>query len=182
MKLKFLSLFIALGLCVLGSSLSADGPKAPAAPAQTSKDVGIGPSDLLGMICTWIQGLSQAPAQCTALCTNIANPNWADLTCCITSAQKYGKLPSAIQTAASGFCSVGCNSLFCGPSATGTFLGNTCGAVCCNTGWGSLSSINSCLGELSPAETCSGNFAIPQGCVLPSKEGDLKQSPWGEKK
>ena len=103
------------------------------------------------------------PQACTDACSNLLKPSWDDLTCCVASAKSFGKidkdLASKISTAAYPICS----SLVCGPSTAGTFVGNLCGATCCNTGY---DKVDNCLNELNPKKTCSGDFNLKSSCVL----------------
>jgi len=174
MKLKFLSLFLALGMFVLGANVMAEEEKAPAGEAQqeelklteveeqTIKDPA---GSLLCSALLKVKDQISWPAICETAC-NKANPSVIDLGKCAaavahenaTTYPQITKVENAIATA----CNLGCTSKKClfGKCIQGTCnvpaVLNACGYICCNIP-PAASKVTNCLSSYGAAgkNTCA---------------------------
>lgn len=182
MKFKFLSLFLALGIFVAGTSVMAvPGEKQSSSSEKTARTLGDG--DWSGAVTAFKDAvinvlapalnalptdiLTQAPG-CKSVYDATAGKVYPQ--CVVSCAQELGKATStnpaykllidaaskaaaSAETAASTFCA------FCVPTAcqTTATLANACGLICCPS-TSTLSAANACLTSANLAACGTANF------------------------
>lgn len=167
MKTKIISLILAFGFLIAGESVKA----ADITPTTDPKEAATpSPSDAANALLNALLSVvdSTFPKSCQVASQNHNEANfWPDVTCCISLLQKNGKVPSTVVSLAKTFCSTICGQITCHcdqkPCSNAVFA-NTCGAFCCNTGWGS---VDHCLAAYVPSagHTCKKNFPICKTCT-----------------
>ncbi len=138
MKLKFLSLFLALGIFTLGTSVQAAEPKAPAANEEMEgKNPEACPTVpwtklITGGICK-IPGLSNLNADCGTWCGNLSSgkPTQKGQVENCMAFIKSGSYGSVVTNLITAGCTVGCSgNAFCNSCKDDSNRAG-CGLICC---------------------------------------------------
>jgi hypothetical protein len=181
MKLKLLSMFVALGLLVSGTNVSAEtAEKQKEAEMQIKKAdaaiIGIG--DILnifkGPLCSFLG--TKAPPDCLKFCSSsVGAPDEGDLNCCLAAMQSWkAPVPQVVISAIGSAC--GASIVGCGPTKCKIgAIADLCGNLCCNSYGSTQSDLAPCLA--SQTKTCT-NYPVPQGCNLCT--GPCCVNPFGQ--
>lgn len=189
MKLKFLTLFMVLGLFAMGTPVKAVEEKAgiPAEVGEKRGEVGapeITPGSVIQtLICTAINALNSTLGKLPSCCTTICSSSTVDPTAvgkCIYSLAQVGKTSYCVSNPTNQICTATakavstikstclsrlnpCGTISCGLSST---VKQACGYVCCNVDAGS--GVNNCIGG-----SCTP-YTTETSCLNPAMESAME--------
>ncbi len=184
MKLKFLSLFLALGMFVLGTNVSAqshegemqapasehraEGALPPAEPEGTPAEEQVVLKDTASnLLCKFLPANLQALPTCAKVCANDSTPTALQYGQCAVeiadaSTTTFPWIPK-VEGSIAMACNVGCNASFPTYTCKNPTVLKACGYICCNIP-PAKSKVTNCLKSYGPAgqSTCAYYTETPR--------------------